>query len=301
MSEDDNFDDAPEGLTGEDFAEYVRKKQESQKKKTQEEKPTAQGQNIRTGYIPKNQQDRRELNRKLRDEQKTKTEQEQGRKEFETKHPYITKGIKAGKKAVEVLNKKTAGFIEDSRKSDQKLKEIIGEMDRNFTGEESPSSCPIKKKKLKSRIPDEDEEEEEESPRKKSTKPEKFWDRDYQPVFAGTSLRKQTSGKYKSSGIPSTHPEIGGLGLGVYIPVGNPRTLSLQMNNHEKHTTSKITKITHATGKIQKNKVSAPTKVTPLKLFSIGSFKPLTIPNTSIRIKSLSADTSIKRKKPGRK
>jgi len=103
-----NEDDAPEGLTGREYVEYMnRRKQQTQ------ENPRNTGsrsQNVKVNGIPANQQARRDLNKKLREEQKPARDKE----EYEKKHPVLTKARRVAGKVHSVIQKTTSRYVEGS-------------------------------------------------------------------------------------------------------------------------------------------------------------------------------------------
>jgi len=153
-----NGDDAPEGLTGREYVEWVR---EHQKQKSQEQPPArgARSQNIKMSgksvpdnrTIPKNQQARRDLNKKLREEQKPARDKE----EYEKKHPVLTKARRVAGKVHGAIQKTTSRYVSSREESHRRLERASNEEKERYSDSwvsVSPwgiSSLPRKKSKNK--------------------------------------------------------------------------------------------------------------------------------------------------------
>ncbi len=102
-------DDAPEGLTG---AEYVEWMKNHQKQQPQKQSPArgSRSQNVKVNGVPANQQARRDLNKKLREQQKPAKDKE----EYEKKHPILTKVRRVAGKVHGAIQKTTSRYVEGS-------------------------------------------------------------------------------------------------------------------------------------------------------------------------------------------
>lgn len=127
---------------------------------------------------------------------------------FEGRHPTLAKAVDIGKKAVGVVNKKSAEYIKNVQKSDEKFKEMEGERE-----EEEPEEKPSKKKskkKSKGKMIDEedfDDEDEDITALHKSTSKQKVLPGDYKPAYGSGMGKKGYEPVYTAS-----------MGAGTYQP-----------------------------------------------------------------------------------
>lgn len=211
----DPAEEAPEGLTGAEFVEWMKKHKKPVHTETvaDEEvepiaKPTVKGRQVGQMRATKGGKPAGEATEFGGHEEGIDASEDT----FEGEHPTLAKAVDIGKKVVGTINEKTAGYVKDTEGIDRKLKEL--ERKRQGDGEEEKKSSKKKSsKKSKGKILDEDdfdfddEDDEDITALNKATSKQKVLPGNYKPAY-GSGMG---SGSYKSV-------FKGELGGGAYQP-----------------------------------------------------------------------------------
>lgn len=213
----DPAEEAPEGLTGAEFVEWMKTHKKPVRTETvaDEEvepiaKPTIKGKQVGQMRATKGGKPAGEATGFGGHEEEEGIDV--GEDAFEEKHPTLAKAVDIGKRVVGTINEKTAGYVKDTEGIDRKLKEL----ERKQQGdreEEKKSSKKKSSKKSKGKISDEDdfdfddEDDEDITALNKATSKQKVLPGNYKPAY-GSGMG---SGSYKSV-------FKGELGGGAYQP-----------------------------------------------------------------------------------
>ncbi len=139
-----------------------------------------------------------------------------GEETFEKRHPTLAKAVDIGKKAVDVVNRKSSEYLKNVEKSDKKFKEMETEKEDEEEPEERKSSKKKSTKKSKGKMLDEDDFDFEDE------------DADITALHKSTSKQKVLPGDYKTAygsgmGKEGYKPVYtSGMGLGTYRPAYKP-------------------------------------------------------------------------------
>jgi hypothetical protein len=216
----DPAEEAPEGLTGEEFVEWMKKH-----KKTAPTASVAEEEEVEPIVKPKIKGKQIGQMRAYKGDGKQageateygghEEEEEEGydasADTFESKHPKLAKAVDIGKKVVGVINKKTADYVKDTEDVDRKLKKLQrNKEEEKEEGEEKKKSPKKKFKKGKDidfDFDDEDEDDEDITALNKSASKQKVLPGNYKSVYQGGKGSVSYESAFKGS-----------LGGGAYQP-----------------------------------------------------------------------------------
>ncbi len=190
---------------------------------------------------------------------------------FAGKHPTLAKAVDIGKKAVGVVNKKSAEYIKNVQKSDEKFKEMEGE--REEEPEEKSSKKKSSKKKSKGKMLDEDDfdfddEDADITALHKSTSKQKVLPGDYKSAYGGGMGKKGYEPVYTA-----------GIGMGTtYQPAYKPKV------GESPEALTDITQISRTRGKKSAIEELTPREPAPQSKepdrFNMQNWQSLGFPNT---------------------
>jgi len=211
----DPSEEAPEGLTGEEFVEWMKK----HKKKPVPTETAASEEEVETIAKPAIRGKRVGQMRATKGGKPAGEatgyggHEEEGidasKETFMGRHPKLAKAVDVGKKIVGVVNEKTAGYVKDTEGIDRKLKELERNKDEE---EEKPSKKKSSKKKSKDEDFDFDDEDEDITALHKATSKQKVLPGDYKSAYGGGMGKKGYESVYTSS-----------MGGGTYQPAYKPK------------------------------------------------------------------------------
>lgn len=211
----DPSDEAPEGLTGKEFIEWMKEHKKkpvpTERAASEEEveaiaKPAIRGKQVGQMQASKGGKPAGEVT-----EYGGHEGYDAGADKFEEKYPKLAKAVDIGKKVVGVINEKTAGYVKDTEGIDRKLKELERNKDEEEE-EEKPSKKKSSKKKSKDEDFDFDDEDEDITALHKATSKQKVLPGDYKSAYGGGMGKKGYESVYTSS-----------MGGGTYQPAYKPK------------------------------------------------------------------------------
>lgn len=207
----DPADEAPEELTGKEFAEYMKNKRAVPTESVADEeevepiaKPAIKGKQVGQMRAVKGGKPAGEVTEYGGGEEDGI---DASKETFMGKHPKFAKAVDIGKKVVGTINRKTAEYVKDTEGINKKLKELQEEKEeeKEKTKEKKSSKKKSKSKKDKFDLDfdDEDEDDEDITALNKATSKQKVLPGNYKPAYGGGMGSEGYKSAYSGAGLGS--------------------------------------------------------------------------------------------------
>lgn len=268
MATIDPAEEAPEGLTGKEFVEWMKEHKKpipTETAASEEEveaiaRPEIKGKRIGQMRATKGGKPAGEVTEYGGNEEEGI---DASKETFMGRHPKLAKAVDVGKKVVGIVNEKTAGYVKDTEGIDRKLRELERDRDEDDDEDEKSSKKKPSKKKSKGKMLDEDfdfdDEDEDITALHKATSKQKVLPGDYKSAYGGGMGKKGYESVYTST--------IGG---GTYQPAYRQK---------EQPRVSELTTPSKVKSAVEEIPTAQPAQRTPDR-FNLQNWQSMGFPNT---------------------